>query len=136
MALKSQNPIFFRRIPFYTLQSYHNYKNPVGRIDTLSRITLHICNIIFLNFISQCIFIWSCISLRNTMFCINLSVSNNFSLKFLKEGKREASYFVSSKNMRLFQFLVFNQFSLKILLLFLKNICGRLASTKNKEPCV
>ena len=34
-ALKSQNPIFFLRIPFYTVQSYHNYKNPVGRIDTL-----------------------------------------------------------------------------------------------------
>ena len=26
-ALKSQNPIFFLRIPFYTLQSFHNYKN-------------------------------------------------------------------------------------------------------------
>ena len=33
-ALKSQNTIFFPRIPFYTVQSYHNYKNPVGRIDT------------------------------------------------------------------------------------------------------
>ena len=34
-ALKSQNPIFFLIIHFYTVQSYHNYKNPVGRIDTL-----------------------------------------------------------------------------------------------------
>ena len=37
-ALKSQNTIFFLRIPFYTVQRYHNYKNPLGRIlDTLSR---------------------------------------------------------------------------------------------------
>ena len=36
-ALKYQNPIFFLRIPFYTLSS-HNYKNPVGRTDT-SRLT-------------------------------------------------------------------------------------------------
>ena len=36
-ALKSRNPIFFLRIPFYTLSS-HNYKNPVGRTDT-SRLT-------------------------------------------------------------------------------------------------
>ena len=36
-VFKSQNPIFFLRIPFYTVQSYHNYKNPVGRMDTLRR---------------------------------------------------------------------------------------------------
>ena len=35
-ALKCQNPICFR-ILFYTLESYHNYKNPVGRIDTLNK---------------------------------------------------------------------------------------------------
>ena len=34
-VLKSQNPIFFLRIPFNTLWSYHNYKTPVGHIDTL-----------------------------------------------------------------------------------------------------
>ena len=36
-ALKSQKTFFFLRIPFYTVQRYHNYKNPVGRIDTLRR---------------------------------------------------------------------------------------------------
>ena len=35
-ALKSQNPFFFLKIPFNTVYSYHNYKSPVGRIDTLS----------------------------------------------------------------------------------------------------
>ena len=35
-ALKSQNPIFFLKMPFNTLQSNHNHKNPVGRIDTLT----------------------------------------------------------------------------------------------------
>ena len=28
---------FFLRIRFYTLESYHNYKNPVGRIDSLKK---------------------------------------------------------------------------------------------------
>ena len=35
-ALKSQNPIFFLRIPFYTVLRYHNYKNLVGRMDILT----------------------------------------------------------------------------------------------------
>ena len=37
-ALKSQNPFFFLRIPFYTLWSYYNCKNPVGPIDTLKQL--------------------------------------------------------------------------------------------------
>ena len=35
-ALKPRNPIFFLRIPFYTVLRCHNYKNPVGRIDILT----------------------------------------------------------------------------------------------------
>ena len=34
--------------------------------------------------------------LRNTMFCINLNVSNNYVLKFLKEGKRNICYLPAS----------------------------------------
>ena len=33
---------FFLRIPFYTLLSYHNYKNPVGRLDTYSLKTVSV----------------------------------------------------------------------------------------------